>query len=117
MRKVTYYIAYDETEFETKEECIVYENKNMDILKNTIASYDFLKEDKQKIIISFTNREQMMQDFNDAYNDAIYTRVKHTISHAQKDLLFTEFGYSDLPLEIGLYKYNYETFEWEKVAE
>lgn len=118
MREITTYVAYDDTEFNNREECEAYEDKAFDLLEEIFNAYDFFKENGQEIFIFLNEVESGLKAFEWAWYNSVRIRVKHVLSNEAKDLIDYYFGCIQPPDEIGLYEYDWKNYEgWIKVSE
>ena len=78
MYKVEYYVSYDGCEFKTREECEQYERDVMESCKKVYDTYDFLDEDKVKVIDFDENALviDVVDGIENAYQKCVYVRTK-----------------------------------------
>ena len=105
MREVTTYYAFDDTEFDVREECIEYESKGRDYCCEFIKAYDFYDKDKQHIDIPATDADRMLSDIEEAYSKSEYVRVYDLLDDAL-EFIYQQLGL-DLPHEVGYFKYDF----------
>ena len=117
MKIVTTYVAYDDTVFDTMEECREYEqyawDMFMEIIENTVI-YD----DNHNIIIPpylYTIEEAVIWYAN-AYDSFTSILVKDEISSSAYAWQTNYFGYI-FPTAPGFYEYDFFINEWIKKAE
>lgn len=117
MRTRVIYIAYDDKEFESKEECEKYEEKVKTILKELITNYNYL--DKDKTIINFDESDDIeieLDSYNYIWQNMEYIVVHAPLSKETLDWLNYEFGFELPPNDPGTYKYNWDRMRWDKVG-
>lgn len=117
MKMVTTYIAYDGTEFDDMGDCRVYEAYAWDmlisIIDNIIIYTDLGKEITPPY---FNNLEEALDWFGKTFNSINFIRVKAEIPSSAYAWQDNYFGFI-FPQEPGLYRYNFFTNEWTKLAE
>lgn len=112
MKIVTTYIAFDDTEFNTEEECLAYEQHDMDLCIEIDECYEFFDKDMNSLPLMYShNIEEFCDEFDRAYNDCDYMRVNRIPSDEAATLLWNFFGF-DMPEKIGLWRYT--IYGWEK---
>lgn len=117
MREVVTYVAYDETEFDTMEECEEYERVAFDSLEEVIGAYEFFLANGQEIQIFLNDIAKGIYDIERAYDECAQIRVKHPISQVTEDFLYANTGFDPLPYEPGLYKIGFNKYTWIKVGD
>lgn len=117
MKIVTTYIAFDDTEFATKEECIEYEDRARNTLTLFTMAYKFYDNDMNIIFINSLDIDSMADNVCAACDESsfIYYTPKYCTNDV-KELNRIYLGF-ELPEsnEEGMYKYNWTSFEWEKI--
>ena len=114
MREVITYVAYDDTEFDNREECEKYEGRTFDLLDEIFNSYRFFMENKQEIYIFLNNVEDGLYALDYAWNKSAYICVKREVSQEVKDFICNYLGYDMPDNKAGLYKYT-DDYGWVKV--
>lgn len=117
MREVITYVAYDDTEFDSFEECEEYEGKAFDLLEEFFNAYDFFGKNGEYIGIFLNEVEQGLHAIEYAFDRCEKIRVKKIISHEVIELIDSHFGYELPQNEVGLYEYDWKKWEWVKVGE
>lgn len=117
MKIVTTYIAYDESEFETMEECRAYEEYAWDMLMEILESV-IISDDFSTVITppDFYTLEEALDWFGNTFDHFTFIRVKTEIPSSAYAWQSNYFGYI-FPQEVGFYGYDFTTNEWIKLAE
>ena len=117
MKKVTTYYAWDDTPFYYEDECIEYEQATINLL-NEIHDKLILSDKQGKTLVWPTSLkiEDLLNWFGTNFNEAEYITVKANLSKEADDLIRAEWGFIT-PEDVGIWKYNWSTFDWEKVGE
>lgn len=116
MREVTVYYAYDDSEFDNREECEAYEGKAFDLLTEVFNSYKFFINN-QEILIFLNDVEAGLYTLSKAFDKCDRISVIKPISDAALRFVDSQLGYVLPPNALGLYKYDTDEFEWVKVDE
>lgn len=115
MKIVTTYVAFDEEEFSTMEECIAHENFYMDLIIEAEECYSFYDRDMNKNVFAYChNIEEMLNEFSYAYNACEYVMVSKEPSAPLINFIWRYYGY-DMPVSEGTWRYNYKNNKWERV--
>ena len=114
MREVITYVAYDDSEFDNREECEAYESKAFDLLTEVFNSYEFFISN-QEILIFLNDVEAGLYTLSKAFDKCDRISVIKPISNAALRFIDSQLGYVLPPNESGLYKYDTDEFEWVKV--
>ena len=112
MKEVITYVAFDDMEFDTKEQCIAYENQAHDYITEIMYCYTFY--DKNMEMMPYGWSEEILEELNCIsvmYNDCECIRVHGTISREAYDFLRYTEGIL-LPVDVGMYTYDYSSGEW-----
>lgn len=117
MREVITYVAYDDKEFESREECEEYENKAFNSLDEFFNAYDFFGKNGQNILIFLNDLDSGLEAIKYAFDKCEKIRIKKTISNEVEELMDSYFGYELPPNIPGLYEYDWNKSEWVKVDE
>jgi len=127
MREVITYVAYDDCEFETREECIAHENEAWDALIDIKRSYSFYDINMKELVCpQMTNHENYdletrLKWFDDASQTCEYILRFKNLKNETEDFINNWNGVcicnSDFNNETGLFKYDMRTLEWVKVDE
>lgn len=110
MKIVTTYIAFDDMEFGTKEECLEYENQARGYITEIKHCYTFY--DKNMEIIPYGWSEDIIEELNCInvmYDNCECIKVNHEVSRET----YTFLRYSEgilLPVDVGMY--TYDDGEW-----
>jgi len=124
MREVTVYYAYDDSEFEDRDECLRYERQAVEAMMSVNDCYDFFN--KWGTRYSAPNSlcedvEKWMDWLSDAAEHCEYIRVRHILPENAVWFIDREWGYciapEDFHNETGLFKYDDFKNEWVKVGE
>ncbi len=116
MREVITYVAYDNTEFDNREECEAYEGEAFDLLTEVFNSYKFFVGN-QEFLIFLNNIEAGLYALSKAFNKCDKILVTKPISDMALHFIDFQLGYVLPPNEHGMYKYDTDEFEWVKVGE
>ena len=120
MKEVITYVAFDDEEFDDKVECEKYEEAAYNKLVELSECYSFYDENMNLFVapVGYGSDVEMMCDWVDnAYNDCEYIRIKQRLPQEVMRLLYNYFGYIVPDEECGLYRYNIDNDEWDKVAD
>lgn len=117
MREIITYVAYDDTEFDNREECEEYENTAFNLLEEIFNTYEFFLDNGQEIHIFLNDIEAGMYVFDYAWKKSKSIRVKRTLSDTANEFIYINFGHDMPPNELGLYEYNFKKCCWVKVDE
>lgn len=125
MREVRYYVAWDDSEFENKEECLAYEEGAINKMKEVRDKYSFYDKDMNLFVAPDDSAgiDDWLDWVGRAANECVFIDRKDNLSDDTDDFIYYEFGYcinnSDFPEEnyIGLFKYDGKKDEWVKVDE
>jgi hypothetical protein len=124
MREVTVYYAYDDSEFEDRDECLRYERQAVEAMMSVNDCYDFLDKDG----VCYTapdyrceDVEEWMDWLSDAAQHCDYVNVRYVLPENAVRFIDREWGYciapEDFHNETGLFKYDDFKNEWVKVGE
>lgn len=117
MREVITYVAYDDTEFDNREECEKYEYEAYLILEEVFNSYRFFRNNGQEICIFLNDIETGLHVLGQAFDKCDRILVTKPISDLALHFIDFQLGYVLPPNESGMYKYDTDEFEWIKAAE
>lgn len=117
MREIVTYVAYDDTEFDNRDECEEYEGEAFGLLEEFFNAYDFFGKNDEYICIFLNGVEQGLHTIKYAFDRCEKIRVKKTISREVLELIDSYFGYEMPPNELGMYEYDFKKLEWIKVDE
>ena len=113
MKIVTTYVAYDDTEFDTEEECRKYEVERMKLFSEFNDVYALYDEKMQRIWCPLNYEIENWYDWIDnALNDCEYVEVRAIPSEALIHIMTHEFGYEWPEDKLGWYKYDYIDDKW-----
>lgn len=117
MKKVIVYIAWDDTEFETEEECKNYEQHALDMMVELCHCYTLYDKDGNELEVFVPNSiEDMMKLFERNASVCEKVRVNRVPSDSADAFQNSNFGF-DMPEEEGLFVYDWNCVRWDKVAE
>lgn len=124
MREVTKYIAWDDSEFDIEDECLLYESVAMDAMREVNDCYTFFNKDGERFeappewddII-----ENWLNWLSDAAEHCDSIKVNYILPENAVRFIDREWGYciapEDFHNETGLFKYDDWKNEWVKVGE
>ena len=113
MKIVTTYVAFDDTEFNTVEECMAYENRHIDLMIEAEECYSFYYKDMNAMVLGYShNIEEMLNEFCYAYDNCEYIVVNKEPSAPLINFMWRYLGY-ELPMEKGTW--HYTLCGWTKV--
>lgn len=124
MREVTVYYAWDDTEFDDRDECLRYERQAVEAMMSVNDCYDFFT--KWGVRYSAPDYrcedvEEWMDWLSDAAEHCDFIRVRHILPDNAVRFIDREWGYciapEDFNGETGLFKYDDFKNEWVKVGE
>jgi len=117
MKIVTTYIAFDDTEFGTKEACLEYEEKARNTLTFFTMAYKFYDKEMNILFIDSTDIDFIADNICAAYNECSF--VYYTPKYLTNDVKALNREYLGLELpdndEEGMYKYDWTLCDWEKI--
>ena len=115
MKERITYVAYDDTEFDTEEECVQYEeeaHRVMDFLYENVFCYtakgaplDFNGQDLEEQLLRFDN----------AFSLATIVEIREKVPQKVHDFMYRFLGFTDFKEELrlpGKYVYSYEDYKW-----
>ena len=124
MREVTVYYAYDDSEFDDRDECLRYEQQAVEAMMSVNDCYDFLTMSGARFEApdyQCEDVEEWMGWLSDAAEHCDYVNVRHILPENAVRFIDREWGYCIVPEdfngEIGLFKYDDLKNEWVKVGE
>ena len=124
MREITVYVAWDDTEFDTEDECLWYESKAVDAMKEVNDCYEFFNKDGERFDAPpewDDNIENWLGWLSDAGEHCDRIKVNHILPDDAVCFIDREWGYciapEDFNDETGLFKYDDFKNEWVKVGE
>ena len=121
MREVKYYVAWDDSEFDNREECEEYESEAMDFLNEIFNIYLFFDEHFQEFDINLAEVNEGIEEgldiFQWVWDNCTLIRVKQMLSDEARKFIDCYFGYAMPPNELGMYEYDFKKLEWVKVDE
>lgn len=103
----TIYIADDDTEFETEEECRQYEEQQLNLpryILNIIVGFN------ADGIIKNDIKQSPVESLETLYNDSQSIIVFNNLTKEQIDYLDKQLGYSNFPHDKGIYRWDVN--EW-----
>lgn len=117
MRKVVTYIAWDDTEFETEEECKNYEQYALDMMVELCHCYEFYNNNNEQMETFVPNFiEDMMILFEKAASVCDVVKVNRIPQSSADAFQNNQFGFY-FPDATGTFKWNNRACEWEKIAD
>lgn len=122
MREVKYYVAWDDSEFETKEECLKYENDAINKMLIFKSLYTFFDKDKNILPCPESRDIEDLLDWaNCSANECSYIYRAGQLPEDVNNFIRREIGYCirnwDFYDERGLFKWDDEEVGWVKVGE
>jgi len=122
MREIKYYVAWDDSEFETKEACMKYENDAVNKMLIFKSLYTFFDKDKNILPCPDSKSIENLLDWAErSANECGYIYRLGRLPEDVNNFVRREIGYcisnSDFNDEIGLFKWDYDEIEWVKVDE
>lgn len=118
MKIITAYVAYDNTRFDTMEECREYEQYAWDMgitICETVKFCDSLGVEIYPLY--FHTVEEIIKWLDVAYDsDCDYLKIIEDVPSSAWGWYTDYFGYN-IPQEKGMYRYNWDASEWERIAE
>lgn len=115
MKAITTYVAFDDEEFSTAEECLAYEKKFSDAFSEILNAATFYDENGHEIVVNAETED--MNKFCDQMDDltdrAWKIKVNKPITYESNEQLVYLLG-SGLPREVGYYEYDTNEWEWKK---
>lgn len=112
----TTYIAYDDTEFDTEEECREYEQFAIDMMCELCRCYEFKKNDETCKCFVPLSIEDTMSLFEQTVQDCDTVVVHRVPEESALSFQWRQWGF-DLPEEEGTYYYDTRYGRWEPVEE
>lgn len=117
MRKVVYYEAFDETNFNTEWECVDYEVKYFDLLIDFCKCYKFFDKEKNLIPVTCVNEiEETIDALDYAYQTCECVQITGKVEKPVMDFVTDYFGFI-FPDGIGMFRYDLNEGEWVKEGE
>ena len=123
MREITTYIAFDDKEFDNREECQEYEAKAYDLVYSIGEKYEFYDKDMNIILAPFAspNVEDWLTWLDNAYSDCVYIKRYKALNSQEEAIIDENIGCCMLNYafkeDIGLFKYDISESKWIKVDE
>lgn len=123
MREVCYYVAYDGEEFSNREDCLEYEKETLDKFQALDACYTFLDINKNQICPPQNDDlDEWFHWGSIAFSACGWIYRHNVLPENVNRFIHTQFGYcieneDFVNNELGLFKWNDQTIEWEKVDE
>lgn len=122
MRVINIYEAVDGTEFEDKNMCCSYEYDILEKLRTIASAYEFYDKNKKRIPVpSYNDVEKMYNWLGYAGEKCGYVLVKEIFPDEINDFIEAQWGYdlsaADFNFETGIFRYDWDNYEWVKVDE
>lgn len=123
MREVIRYYAFDDEEFEDREECQEYEAKAYDLVYSIGEKYKFYDKNMNIIPAPFNSPdvEDWLTWLDNAYGDCTYIKRYNALNPQEEAIIDETIGCCmlnyDFKGEIGLFKYDISESKWVKVDE
>lgn len=123
MREVKYYIAWDDSEFESKEECLAYEKNALDCLKETCEKYSFFDKNMNLYCapLESFDVEDWMDWLDNAVNNCEFIHRETDLTILAERFISDYWGFcilnDDFNHKTGWFKYDFHRNEWVKVDE
>lgn len=125
MREVISYVAFDDSEFGNREDCLAYEEGAINKMKEVRDKYSFYDKDMNLFVAPDDSAgiDDWVYWISCAADECEFICRKDNLSNDADSFIKYEFGYcinnSDFSEEnyIGLFKYDGKKDEWVKVDE
>ena len=122
MREVKYYVAWDDSEFETKEACIEYEQGAIIAMSTINSCYDFIDKNGGRFIAPQNwNVEEWLEWLSNAGNHCHWIKIYKTLPEFAANFIDEQLGLCICPSDFcnmtGLFEYDDFKNEWVKVGE
>lgn len=115
MKERITYVAYDDTEFDTEEECVQYEeeaHRVMDFLYENVLCYT---TSGAPLNFNGQDLEEQLTQFENAFSLATIVEICEEVPQEVGDFMYSDLGFSDFIEELrlpGKYVYSYEDYKW-----
>lgn len=123
MREIKYYVAWDDSEFESVDECMAYEERAISCAQEFNEAYSFYDKDMNKILApsESVDVEEWMDWLACAIDDAAYIRRYANLTEEAEKFYCHMWGTcvlnDDFDNELGLFNYDFGNDTWVKVGE
>lgn len=123
MRKIITYVAFDDKEFNDREECQEYEEKAYDLVYSIGEKYEFYDENMNIILAPFAspNVEDWLTWLDNAYNNCTYIKRYDALNSQEEAIIDENIGCCmlnyDFNNELGTFRYDCNNVKWVKVDE
>ena len=122
MREVKYYVAWDDSEFETKEACMEYEQGAIIAMSTINNCYDFIDKNGGHFIAPQNwNVEEWLEWLSNAGNHCHWIKIYKTLPEFAANFIDEQLGLCICPSDFcnmtGLFEYDDWKNEWVKVGE
>lgn len=124
MREVKYYVAWDDSEFLDRDECLQYEHQAIKAMAAVNDCYEFFDKNGKKFIApdaACEDIEEWLIWLSVAADCCDSVRVRHILPETSVRFIDREWGYciapEDFHNDTGLFKYDDFKNEWIKVDE
>ena len=115
MKEKIIYVAYDDTEFDTEEECVQYEEEAqrvMDFLLDNVLCYT---PDGKLLNFDGQDLEEQLLRFDNAFAITTVVEVREEVPQEVHDFMYRYLGFTDFEKELrapGKYVYSFEEYKW-----
>lgn len=116
MKIVTTYVAFDDKDFDSEETCLAYEQHYINLMIELSKCYTMYDKTMRPLPVLYTyNMEEMIKEFEYAYEECTYIIMKEIPSKESIDFIWNYYGYELPNGKKGMYHYNFSRGRWEKV--
>ena len=112
MKTRTIYVAFDDEEFDTEEECREYEEEKNSYLEEFVSAYSLFDKNMKPYTFQRKELEDSVITLEDAIGCCEYVHVKQVPSKEALDFLEEHVAYVLPPQEIGWYRWDYNSSDW-----
>ena len=113
MKEITTYVAYDGTEFTSKEACERYEKPIEELIYEATKAYDFYDRTLKPLWFKdYPKIERFLDWLNELVDTCKYIYVNQLPSEELKTFLNSKYAYHLPTKEIGLHHYDVNKNEW-----
>lgn len=117
MREITVYETFDGVEFDTREECVEYEQNCYNAFMAMKNAYIFYDETGKVMSIRARKLETLIDKLDSAYLDAAAVQVIKNLSQKEIDIVVEHLGrYDFFEMPAGFYKYDDNLDTWKRVS-
>lgn len=123
MRHVEYWLAFDDAEFYTYDECVEYEQSYVKMIYEFMRCYTFYDENLKVIDLSYESEDinDILNELEGIINSSTYVRRHANLSEKIEKFIYREIGTcvlnKDFDEELGLFEWNNHDMVWDKVGD